>query len=267
MMVELNEEQIELVAEQLTEQGLNYVPLETELLDHVCCMIEEQMQNGKLYEEASKTVFEFFGKDELKNLQEQTISLTNKKSSFMKNLVLAILAFLLIPSSLVFYSNSERHHFENAIQAPSPQEMLSMQDHLAETDIADPPSIKPLKDHDKINSGFGDRFHPIFKKKVFHKGIDFKAPLGTPVLATSDGVVEFARDGKKHGLYILLKHDENFHTKYSHLSKLKVKEGETVKKGTVIGLVGSTGTSSGPHLHYEVIKNGKAVNPVDYFNP
>ncbi len=267
MMVELNAEQIKLVADHLAEDGLNYQPLQAELLDHVCCMIEEEMQNGMLFEEASKTVFEFFGKDELKNLQEQTISLTNKKSSFMKNLVLATVLFLLFPPSIWFYSKSDNPDFKKAIQAPSPQEMLSLQNHLAEPDLPDPPSMKPLKEHTKINSGFGERMHPIFKKKKFHRGIDFKAPIGTPVLATSDGVVEFAKDGKKHGLYIQLKHDENFQTKYSHLSKLKVKKGDKVKKGTVIGLVGSTGMSTAPHLHYEVIKNGKAVNPVDYFNP
>ena len=119
----------------------------------------------------------------------------------------------------------------------------------------------------KVNSGFGRRMHPIFKRKVFHKGIDFKAPFGTPVLATANGKVVTAERHDKHGIYIILEHDEEFKTMYSHLSELKVEAGEEIEKGKIIGLVGTTGMSTAPHLHYEVIKSGKKVNPEEYFNP
>ena len=136
-------------------------------------------------------------------------------------------------------------------------------------DFNDPPSIKPIEGNFKINSGFGKRMHPLFKRMKFHSGIDFKAPIGTPVLATADGEVSISKNDKNqgHGKHIVLQHDDEFKTMYSHLSKLNVNVGDKIKKGDVIGLVGTTGVSTAPHLHYEVIKDGKKVDPIEYFNP
>mgnify|MGYP001126123148 CR=1 FL=1 len=134
--------------------------------------------------------------------------------------------------------------------------------------LHDPPSIKPIEGGFKVNSGFGRRIITGVNKRKFHLGIDFKAPIGTPVLATADGEVIVSKSNRTgYGKHIIIQHDEEFKTLYSHLSELKVEVGDKIKIGDVIGLVGSTGTSTRPHLHYEVIKDGKKVDPEEYFNP
>ncbi|MFK8007851.1 MAG: M23 family metallopeptidase [Saprospiraceae bacterium] len=276
MKIELSEEQVFLIEKKLEELGLNYVPLQDEILDHICCMTEDDMQNGKTFEQANQAIFENFGKDELQELQEQTIYFTHQKSQRMKNFALTVFALLLIPSTIFFLSGNKKTTIVKGIQPPSPQEMMTMENLLAESnqmdlathvDLHDPPSIKPLEGSFKVNSGFGRRIHPIFKKKIFHSGIDLIAPVGTPVLATANGIVLEAGEKGKHGIRILLQHDDEFKTMYSHLNKVEVKVGDKIKIGEVIGLVGSTGVSTGPHLHYEVIKDGKKVDPEKYFNP
>ena len=132
----------------------------------------------------------------------------------------------------------------------------------------EPPDTSPLAGELIITSGFGPRIHPIKKVEKAHKGIDFKAPLGTPVYATSDGEVikaEFHKNG--YGNHIVIRHDDHFQTTYSQLSEMKVEVGQKVTKGMVIGLVGSSGLSTAPHLHYEVIKDGTHVDPEDYLKP
>ena len=277
MRIELSEEQVFLIEKKLGELGLNYVPLQGEILDHICCMTEDDMQNGKTFEQANQAIFENFGKDELKELQEQTILFTHQKSQRMKNFALAFFALLLIPSTILFFSENEKITVVNGIQPPSPEEMMTMDVFLPQSiemavathvDLNDPPSIKPLEGDFKVNSGFGKRMHPLIKKRKFHSGIDFKAPTGTPVLATADGEVIVSKTNKTgYGKHIIIQHDEEFKTLYSHLSEIKIKVGDKIKKGDVIGLVGSTGTSIRPHLHYEVIKDGKKVDPEEYFNP
>lgn len=130
------------------------------------------------------------------------------------------------------------------------------------------PSLFPVKKVEgvKITSSFGMRMHPIYKKKMMHKGVDIKAPEGTPVYATADGMVREVRSSSYgYGKYIILDHEMGYSTMYTQLSKCKSNEGDEVKKGDIIGYVGSTGTSTGPHLHYEVMKDGENVNPEDYF--
>lgn len=128
-----------------------------------------------------------------------------------------------------------------------------------------PPSIRPVDGGEiAVNFGYGG-VHPITKKDYVHNGIDIKAPMGTPVKSASDGIVAKARSKGGWGNLIVIKHDEEFETWYGHLQDFSVKEGEKVSKGQVIGHVGTTGYSTGPHLHYEVRKNGEKVDPVDYF--
>ena len=114
-----------------------------------------------------------------------------------------------------------------------------------------------------ISSKFGYRTHPITHKKELHRGVDLKAEMNTPVYATADGVVEFAEGGenKGYGRLIILDHAYGFRTLYGHLNKLKVKSGQVVKKGELIGLSGNSGLSNGPHLHYEVRFIQRSLDP------
>ena len=147
---------------------------------------------------------------------------------------------------------------------------LSQIAHIHEDRLASIPSIKPIQE-DKLKrkvrhlSGYGMRIHPVHKVKKMHKGIDFTAPKGTAIQATGNGVVkkvEKKRTG--YGTSILIDHGYGFSTLYGHLNEVSVKKGQQVKKGEVIGKVGSTGTSTAPHCHYEVRINDVAVNPIDY---
>lgn len=127
------------------------------------------------------------------------------------------------------------------------------------------PAIRPLPNMYEISSGFGYRYHPILKVLRPHTGVDISAAKGTSVHATADGVVSRQEPGSGYGISVVLNHGYSYQTVYAHLSKKLVKPGEKVKRGQVIGYVGNTGLSFGSHLHYEVIKNGKHVNPVHYF--
>ena len=117
---------------------------------------------------------------------------------------------------------------------------------------------------------FGVRkMHPILKRRTMHKGVDMSANYGVPVYATGDGVVEKISNGQRrrgYGRQILIDHSFGYKTRYAHLQKILVKPGEKVQRGQLIGEVGSSGGSTGPHLHYEVIYRGRNVNPVNYFN-
>jgi murein DD-endopeptidase MepM/ murein hydrolase activator NlpD len=122
----------------------------------------------------------------------------------------------------------------------------------------------PLKG--KINSSFGYRKDPFKSRSGFHSGLDIDANYGQHVVATADGVVTQASWHTNYGKTVIVKHKDNYETLYGHLSKLKVKEGQEVKVGDVIGKAGSTGRSTGTHLHYEVIKDGKRVNPKNFLS-
>ncbi|MDW8030037.1 MAG: peptidoglycan DD-metalloendopeptidase family protein [Armatimonadota bacterium] len=113
-----------------------------------------------------------------------------------------------------------------------------------------------------IVSGFGYRVHPIFRRVKFHYGIDISAPSGTPIRAAADGVVVFSGWRRAYGNTVIIDHGDGLATLYAHCSRLLVNEGEVVKQGQVIALVGSTGLSTGPHLHFEVRRYGEPINPL-----
>jgi murein DD-endopeptidase MepM/ murein hydrolase activator NlpD len=125
------------------------------------------------------------------------------------------------------------------------------------------PSLNPLQSS-ALTSGFGMRTHPVLGGRRGHKGIDLASSTGTPIRATADGVVGRADWFSSYGLYVSLEHGGQIETRYGHMSRLNVAAGQLVKKGDIIGYVGSTGRSTGPHLHYEVRIAGTAVNPVPY---
>lgn len=133
--------------------------------------------------------------------------------------------------------------------------------------LASIPAIQPIsnKDLTRVASGYGYRIHPIFKTHKFHSGIDFTAPQGTPIYATGNGTVSLAENGNGYGNHVIVYHGFGYSSLYAHMSRIKARPGQKVKRGELIGYVGSTGTSTAPHVHYEVIKGANKINPINYF--
>lgn len=133
--------------------------------------------------------------------------------------------------------------------------------------IAHIPAIQPVPERylRTMASGYGVRVDPIYGTMKMHEGMDFSAPIGTPVYATADGTVRTASRQGLYGNLIEIDHGYNYVTRYAHLSSIKVRPGQTVHRGDLIGEVGNTGKSTGPHLHYEVRLRGVAQNPVNYY--
>jgi septal ring factor EnvC (AmiA/AmiB activator) len=130
------------------------------------------------------------------------------------------------------------------------------------------PAIQPIsnKKLSRIASGFGYRIDPIYKIRKAHEGLDFAAPIGTPIYATADGVVTtsgFTTSG--FGIHVVINHGYGYKTIYGHMVRVKTKAGQRVKRGEVIGYVGNSGKSTGPHLHYEVHKSGIPIDPINFF--
>lgn len=133
-----------------------------------------------------------------------------------------------------------------------------------EDELKHMPSMRPISTD--LISGFGHRMHPILKVRKLHTGLDFRAPMGTPIYATADGVVKHSGGGSNgYGIHIDIDHGYGYETKYAHLSKSLVVEGQRVKRGDLIAHSGNSGLSKGPHLHYEIKKDGEKIDPVDYF--
>ena len=153
------------------------------------------------------------------------------------------------------------------VQSKSYDEIISMAKNK-EKMLSSIPAIMPVsnKDLTRTASGYGWRIHPIYKIRKFHEGMDFTAPTGTEVYATGDGVIEVVKSSKRgYGKRVVIDHGFGYKTRYAHLNEFNVRRGQEVKRGEVIGYVGSSGLSVAPHLHYEVMKGNKNVNPVDYY--
>jgi murein DD-endopeptidase MepM/ murein hydrolase activator NlpD len=129
------------------------------------------------------------------------------------------------------------------------------------------PAILPVKlvDLTRMASGYKWRMHPILKIRKFHKGMDFTAPKGTPIYASGNGKVIRSSRSATYGKVVYIDHGYGYRTIYAHMSKIKAKRGQNVKRGDLIGYVGNTGRSVSAHLHYEVHKNGKALNPINFY--
>ena len=134
--------------------------------------------------------------------------------------------------------------------------------------LASTPAIQPIsnKDLNRLSSGFSYRIDPIYKTVKFHTGLDFSAPQGTPIYATAQGVVRIAGNlGNGYGNHVVINHGYQYSTLYGHMYRIKVKSGQSVKRGEVIGYVGNSGKSTGSHLHYEVMKGKKHLDPIYFF--
>ena len=179
---------------------------------------------------------------------------TSGRMAALRYLLILPIAFTMI----VAFTRPESVKFFN-ITVPSP--IIKLQNN-------DVPSIVPVDESKaQFGSGWGERIHPIYKTKMFHNGVDWSARPGTDVYATADGIVAKTDTSNKEGLglTIILNHGAEYKTLYAHLSGFAIKEGDQVKKGQVIGYVGNTGKSTAPHLHYQVLKNNKPVDPAKYY--
>ena len=153
------------------------------------------------------------------------------------------------------------------IQSKSFDEIIELAQNKTKM-LASIPAIQPVsnKDLSRMASGFGNRIHPIYKTRKFHAGMDFSAKTGTPIYATGDGEIsKIKRSRKGYGNHVVINHGFGYKTLYAHMSKYIVKKRQKVKRGDIIGYVGNTGTSVAPHLHYEVHKDGKKINPVNFY--
>ncbi|WP_422361577.1 M23 family metallopeptidase [Reichenbachiella sp.] len=207
----------------------------TELLDHVCCMVEIQLSEGKDFSLAYKEVLNTFGHEGFEELKQTSpVVKKHRRHTISQILASGIAASIFM---LVFGADAQ-----------------------------EPPTISPLDHYKRITSNFGERYNPLKKKRDFHRGIDFAAEIGTSVQATAAGtVVSVSNSLGGYGMKIEIEHSEGFITKYAHLSEIKVKEGDLVTLGQEIGLSGNTGASTAPHLHYEVVRDGEYVDPLNYF--
>ena len=237
-MTELNEQQITFISEYLEQHLFKFIPLREELLDHLCCMIEAKMDQGLSFHQATEQVLELYSESTLQKIEKQTIQSHQNSNKIMTKFSLAMICTIMMTFTTIF-------------GLPY-----------------DPPSGSPIGGDYHITSHFGMRMHPIQKKKKMHQGIDFRAPIGTPILATSSGVIaKVVHQKTGYGNYVVIQHDNTYETKYSQLSEIKVEVGQEIEKGQVIALSGNSGASTGPHLHYEVLKDGVHVDPKDYLKP
>jgi murein DD-endopeptidase MepM/ murein hydrolase activator NlpD len=153
------------------------------------------------------------------------------------------------------------------IQSKSFDEIMELAKNKADM-LASIPAIQPVsnKDLSRMASGYGYRIHPIYKTRKLHTGMDFSAKTGTPIYATGDGkIIKVKRSRRGHGNHVMIDHGYGYKTLYAHMSKYTVRKGQKVKRGDIIGYVGDTGMSTAPHLHYEVHKDGKKINPVNFY--
>lgn len=251
----LNKQQIQSIADRLKELGLTNSETQEEILDHLACLIEIKMRTGSIFSRAIKEAFEEFQQEEILQIQD-SIQNSNLKSRRMSQVFLCFITAL---SGFLFLSH------------PLPEQSTAVTTITSvpnDQSVVDPPNGAPLPGKLRVNSAFGNRYHPFLKKKKFHNGVDFKASTGTPVIATGSGIIlEVEQNHEAHGKRIIIQHDEIYQSAYSHLSKILVKKGQKIEKGDRIGLVGNTGKSTHPHLHYEISKKGEKVDPLAFVKP
>jgi murein DD-endopeptidase MepM/ murein hydrolase activator NlpD len=170
------------------------------------------------------------------------------------------------PRVRVGYERVEKLKHQIQVEQQSYEE-LSLKADIQLSKRATRPAILPIHDRDmiRLHTTFGNRFHPLLRIWRDHRGLDMTAPKGTPVFATGDGVVSRADYSDTYGLVIYLDHGFGYETRYAHLHKYELKLGQEVKRGQIVGYVGTTGQSEAYHLHYEVLHNGNQVNPIHFF--
>jgi murein DD-endopeptidase MepM/ murein hydrolase activator NlpD len=227
--------------------------------------IEPVSYIGLLVQQVSRKSVAGLGSQFNSLTKKRIIRLTN--SNVKKKFRLRYL-FILPLISLLFFAFSTKKQVNSGESVGILSTPVFSSAELPWSQDATIPSICPVdKEKCKFTSGFGERIHPIYRKKMMHKGVDLAAAEGTPVKVTADGIVEKTEEWPEgYGKYIIVVHNDLYVTLYAQLSEIKVEVGDKVENGKVIGLVGSSGLSTAPHLHYEVRMNGEAVDPSDYFD-
>jgi murein DD-endopeptidase MepM/ murein hydrolase activator NlpD len=223
---------------QVIESSLNHsAQVKNELFDHWCCFVEVAMSNGSTFEQAFRKLKDHFDIDEVKAIEENYLDYHPRKP------------------------------WVTTIQRVGSMAAMLLFLVVAGVDAQKRPDISPLLDSYSITSPFGDRKHPISNKEIHHAGIDLRAPMSTPIRATADGTIKRIEDDPQgHGLHIIIQHREGYETLYGNLSLANVTIGQTIIKGEIIGKSGNSGTSTAPHLHYEIRHNQKPVNPEVYIS-
>ena len=184
--------------------------------------------------------------------QQEIARVENMRSADLVNSIVNSL------NTLGHYINAQKQSYKEIDNLLKNKEQL----------LVSTPAIQPVsnKDLTRVASGFGYRIDPIYKTVKLHAGLDFAAPQGTPIYATANGTVTVAGNtGNGYGNHVVINHGYGYETLYGHMVKVKAKAGQQIKRGEVIGYVGSTGKSTGPHCHYEVHKNGQKIDPVYFF--
>lgn len=240
-------EEVREVSQFLNGLGHLRRPQYEEILDHLCCDIENAMEQGRSFTEAFALCRDRWNENEVQKIHSSTQS-----TSIMVKLLTVVLISV---GAFSFLSLPLTEEPESHINVPCELETSAS---------IEPPSACPLTSDYQLSASYGPMLHPITKTKRHHRGIDWSAPLGTPVQAAGAGTVLEAGDKGNYGNCVIIVHDEVYQTLYAHLNTIEVEVGETVTAGQLIGQVGNTGVSTGPHLHYEVRKNGVAVNPEAY---
>ncbi len=232
---------VKLQHEYLADEGA--IGQDVSIEQYLKCMLHQVSHESRL-----SHVSQFYTKPINKRIMMITKSKTSRVASVSYLLILPIFATLLLGFS------AKPIPFETSL---SPG-MMVMDDEV--------PSILPVKDESvMLASNFGYRIHPFYKTRRFHTGVDFSSKEGIPVVSTASGLVTESISDSLWGNYVIVKHSEVYATSYSHLKSASIEVGDFLAKGQTIGYVGSTGQSTAPHLHYEVLKNGKPVDPVGYF--
>jgi len=242
-----------ILAQQNKAMRENYQELETELKS-----IEQQMKElEKRDNDVYRSIFEanpIPDSARAKELEEK-LEIASVERIEDNQLVGAITATL---NNLNSRINTQKKSYDEVDELVKNKEKL----------LSHTPAIQPVsnKDLNRVASGYGYRIDPVYKTTKFHAGLDFSAPQGTPIYATADGNITTAGNlGNGYGNHVVINHGYGYETLYGHMVRVKVRRGQAVKRGEIIGWVGSTGKSTGPHCHYEVHKYGEKINPIYFF--
>ena len=226
----------------LRNSGVRNKEILEEMTDHYLTEIEQHTDSGIALHIAITTTIE--------KIEQADLTSLKTRNSRARKVFATLIVFTLVILHLIYpYGNVDNTE-------------------LVETNTELVPDGWPITDPSvSISSRFGMRIHPVFKTQVQHKGIDIAAPIGTPVVATGNAVVQKVGFNKNAGKFIILQHNERYTSKFYHLSSIEVEENQEVRIGDIIGKVGNTGLSSLPHLHYEIIDADVPIDPLACIKP